>query len=630
MSASPSKQTEMSPMQAQKITNEVAERYKHSKLLNFPENLELHGYMQGLKKALCSDVIARPSNKMVPRFGSLSLMAAGTGFFVYDHPELVKRVPTAFACGSYVFFSAPFLREHKNEGHDSAAFVSLHELSHIGLLHALRMLMEDPVLRNWAMDAIINTRLRISFESGGEASEWRKKHSKTGDAPEPIATLRYGDVVRGGIGFESGDLEKFGRLSEEEAIRLFKKDILDQLRQQAEKGQGNPGDPSDGDGGGGGPEMDIEEIRKLDPDLAKKLEEQAAQGQGSPGSGGGKPGSGKPGKGGKPGQGGEPGEGGGEKSKGWKADNGVGQSDELMTEDVFRQILEEVGLKGVADKLDLADTPEASDKKSEERAIKAKSAAQESNRLHREAGVKLPGGHMDSFIEETIGDLMRPKMTFRVGFRHMMAGEGNRADYQDEVAAPIFYIDPEDMNMSDAIFLGSEIPARRSGDILAIIDSSASMGPDELKEALSELIAIAKTERDDVRIILMWADTAIRKVEILREADLEGHVSFGAAGRGGTSMVNCTVQAMNHPIVRQSMQRGRLAGLVYLGDLGDVPPPRNQLPAKLPPFAYVATANAVGVNEFRRAVCDYAQVLQIEQGGVVDLEKKRPGLSMGR
>lgn len=563
----------------------AGERRKQTKLVNNPETQELYAYLQAVKNAIAQPMEARVTKKMVPRYGGLSLFAASTGFFVYDNEMLCEQLPTAFACGKYVFFSAPFLRELRKQGDDSVIFVALHELLHINLLHGYRLQGINPTLRNIAMDFIINTRLRISYEDSSEAKNYRNQLSN-GSAPELITSFNAGEEVRKGCGFEAGDLEKYGRLSEEEAVKL----LADEMKNQQQNQQQGSGNPSQGGQSGG-------------------------QGQSS--------------------QGGSGQQGGGSASSGtsdWSDGDG-GQSDRVITEDELREIFDKAGLKAgdgekISDKLDLAETREESDQKSEQRAIDIANKVGEAKRQYRDAGIKLPGGHIDDFISEVIGDLGRPQMSFKVGLKHMASASGKKSAYIEDVPAPVYFTDPSDMNMTDAVYLGSSVPQKRSGDVLVLVDTSGSMGTEELRESLREIISIVRAERDDVRVILKWADTAIRGTEILREGQFESRKEWGVAGRGGTDFKACINEAMRDPIVMQSSKSGRLAGLVYFSDLGDTPPARADLPHRLPPMAYVATQNAYAISDFRRKVDDYAQVLQIEEGAKLDMEKKPVSLGM--
>lgn len=567
----------------------AGEQRKQTKLVNNPETQELYSYLQAVKNAIAQPMEARATKMMVPRYGGLSLFAASTGFFVYDNEHLCEQLPTAFACGKYVFFSAPFLRELRKQGDESVIFVALHELLHINLLHAYRLQGINPMLRNIAMDYIINTRLRISYEDSSEAKAYRDKLSN-GSSPNLLTTINAGEEVRRGCGFKAGDLEKFGRLSEEEAVKL----LADEIKEQMQNNQNQSGGQSGQSGGSSS---------------------QSGQQQSQSGKGGQKGGSGSK-----------------MDPSDW-GDGSGGQSDQVITEDELREIFDKAGLKAadgetISDKLDLAKSREESDQKSEQRAIDVANKVGEASRQYRDAGVKLPGGHIDGFIEEMIGDLGRPQMSFKVGLKHMAAASGKRSAYMEDVPAPVYFTDPSDMNMSDAVYLGSSIPQKRAGDVLVLVDTSGSMGADELRESLREIISIVRSERDDVRVILKWADTAIRGTEILKEGQFESRTEWAVAGRGGTDFKACINEAMRDPIVMQSSKSGRLAGLVYFSDLGDTPPNREDLPHRLPPMAYVATQNAYAISDFRRKVDGYAQVLQIEEGAKIDMNKRAPSMGM--
>ncbi len=573
-----------------------ANRLKQHRLVNTPRGAQLLAYLQQVKESITHPVSFASSSgggysQGVPKYGALSLFASTVNFFVYDNEALQERFPTAFACGKYVFFSANFLEELKSDGHDSVVFVALHELMHISLLHSYRLKDINPRLANRAMDYVINTRLRIGHEPGGEAEEYRKEVSGGQSNERQIAHFSVGKSVRQGLGFEPGDLKKFGRLSEEDVARLLMNEPQQEQpnsgcgKGSSGSGKPQPGSPSAGSGKG-----------QSDPSA----------------SGGGK---GKPS---------DPSGGGG-----W-GDGDDGQSDKILTEDELREIFDELDLhivdengkkKALADLLDLAQTQEQADQKSKQTALEVGAKLSESQRAYRDAGIKQHGGHIDGFVSEVLSDIGRPQMSFKVGLRHIMGAAGKRAGFVDDVPSPLYYVDPSDMNMAQSIYLGSSIPQKRTGDVLVLVDTSGSMSEDEIKEAIAELFAVANAEMDDVRIILKWADTTIRGTEILKGHQIAGRSSWNPGGQGGTDFVRCINDAMRDPIVMESQKRGKLAGLLYFSDLGAHAPSREELPSKMPPMAYVATSNATGFSAFRRDVADYAQVLWIEEGAKLDLSK---------
>jgi hypothetical protein len=243
--------------------------------------------------------------------------------------------------------------------------------------------------------------------------------------------------------------------------------------------------------------------------------------------------------------------------------------------------------------------------------------------LNKDAGVKVAGGHIDSMMLEVLGDIARPKMSYKVALHHTICGSGKLTQFTDDAAAPIFYVDPSDMGLTSEVYVGSHIPYQRQGDVLVLVDTSGSMGTMDLKSAVAEIAGLAKEEHDDIRVILCWCDTVIRAVEVLNERDIENKSEWGVPGRGGTDMATCINQAMELPLVSKSMSNGRLAGLLYYTDLGDTPPRREDMPKKMPPICYIATDTASGVTQFRRAVGGYAQVVEIDPGLQVDLENKK-------
>ena len=118
-----------------------------------------------------------------------------------------------------------------------------------------------------------------------------------------------------------------------------------------------------------------------------------------------------------------------------------------------------------------------------------------------------------------------------------------------------------------------------------IIDTSGSMGPPELKDAIGEVMGIARRTDLAIELWVVEADTAVRKIYLVKDENeinpefLGGRESI-LGGRGGTDF--------NEPL-RKAVE-GEADCVIYYTD-GGAPPPAN--PLRVPLFWLISPS---GVN----------------------------------
>ena len=180
---------------------------------------------------------------LLPRFGVLSLILRTTPTYVYGHPAFKKMCKTAFTDGVHVFICDEFyekllkdVKEAKGSEFGIEPLI-LHELMHKMFNHVERLKQFPKGLANKAADLSINTKLRSGFPE----IEWCKSLRETG------------------LGFKSGDIEKYIPLSEESIAReLLAEEMKKRQQQQQKQGQNQQGQgqgqPQQGQGGQGQPQ----------------------------------------------------------------------------------------------------------------------------------------------------------------------------------------------------------------------------------------------------------------------------------------------------------------------------------------------------------------------------------------
>lgn len=519
--------------------------------------------MSDLKQIMGGTIIEQ--GIVLPRYGLLSLKAANTPMYVYDHPAFEKVTNTAFTDGVHIFVCAKFLRKLVEEEEASsmteygAEPLIMHELMHMLLGHVTRqsLKMFPPDISNKATDLVINSKLELAFKM-----KWVKTLNEVG------------------LGFKAGDAEKYGTLSEETVARKLMAELDDPTKKKKKDPKdGNKGQK--GQGGGGG------------------------SSQGQKGSGGDN----------------ESGDGGDQngKSEEWS------DTHTIELEDLIK-ILEENGLEHIKEILELPDSDNMEEiaKIEENITLKdieciEKAAAQKS-----QVGGKYPGSHIVDAAAERIRGLTEGKLGWKLGLKEWILGSGMNFRNSEEEADMLYHLEPKDMGLGDPIYIGSPIPHAPEEAILCLIDTSGSVDPKMMKDFLSEVLTLKKgasgVSDTASKVILLSADTVLRgeALEITEEnVDQLLEQGVNVFGRGGTDLANSLDQASNLDLVKAN----KVTSVVYFTDLCDIPPPKARFQKyidKGTQFAYVTTPHMMS-EEFAKGVKDYARVYVIEEGTEVDL-----------
>jgi hypothetical protein len=244
-------------------------------------------------------------------------------------------------------------------------------------------------------------------------------------------------------------------------------------------------------------------------------------------------------------------------------------------------------------------------------------------------GDRYPGRHVDSYAVEILDELSEPKIEWIASIADLLAGSGTEMTHSDDYPSNLFYVDPQDMGLPNEIYLGSHIPAQADSLVLNIIDTSGSVDKELLKRYLAEVLGSLERGRGIGSVLMFWADTIVRgkPLRITRETapDFLRHIEV--RGRGGTDFAIPINEALAHPDIQPEISRIR--ALLYFTDLGASPPVRSQLPARLPPMAFITTPGCFNIG-FANAVRDYARVIEIQQRTVIDLDQLKTPSPLAR
>lgn len=513
----------------------------------------------------------------VPKFGMYSLLARTIPVFAYDHPDLIRKVPTAFTEGKNIFISVPFMNEimeselafsgdpdkpiakTPSTGKNGLVFLTLHEIAHNMFRHLSRMTEMDFRTRLIAQDLSINTRLLRDFVFNPDKSK-----NILHPLPEALAI---------GYGFEKGDIEKYSGRSEEDIGR----ELLEEMKEQDSKKNGQSGG---GQGGGNG--------------------------QSSSGS--------------------EP--------SNDAAQQGMG-TEHLMTPEDFAKLLKEAGLGHIIEKLNLPVNPDGTLNEQKANDLLQKQMIDLTNAVSKMEDIKrnigenrTPGGHSNDCAKQLLDKINKPKVSWKNELKALTAGEaGQRLASTFNHPSDAYFIDPANMGMPNRLYLDAKVPAKPNMFNLVLLDTSGSMGESDLRESVSEVFGLVDSANATAPdLLFLQIDTVVRgePVEITKK-NVDSLISRAVEiyGRGGTSLTEGINMALNSPAVVRKIKSGqKLQSLIYFTDLGDTPPKKEDLSTRLPKkVVYMATPGNYN-DFFANAVSDYAKTISMGEKMEVDLSQE--------
>lgn len=230
------------------------------------------------------------------------------------------------------------------------------------------------------------------------------------------------------------------------------------------------------------------------------------------------------------------------------------------------------------------------------------------------------GRHSLEYAEEVVGDLAKPRLRWKSAVGDVVYGSGMSYKYTDSVPGQIYFYDHNMMGFNHPVFVGETIPAKNEQATLVFVDTSGSVSEEELKAFYSEVVGAFDSGEMGGELIVMAADSDIcAEPLIIDESNYhEYRESIPAFGRGGTNLR----RSINSGMKWCDDNDRRVHGIIYLTDLEDIPPKREELPENLPRMLYVTTRETYS-EKFRHAVADYADVVVIEDNLEVDFDSEQ-------
>lgn len=560
----------------------------------------LHSY----RFEITSKVQIEGSSQVVLRYGPISHIAQATPIFTYDHPGLMEVTNTAFTDGTNIFICTDFMRklyeqEDLSDGKKSGVIMLLiHEIMHKMYRHVDRLQGFSPEIANIAEDYVINA-----------------KASKAFPQLKPVPLL-----VETGYGFKPEEVEKYHSLAEETVAKMLlkqEKQKQNKEQQQQKNGQGQ-GQSQGQSQGGQGQGQDSSGNKQNQGQGGGKSQNKSKSGQGQ---GGGQ-------------QSSDGSEGSGEQQK----ENGDGNGNEEfyspihhISPEKIAEILEKEGLMetvGQALNIPKKDDVEGHAKRKEDTLSSMGEAIQNSlaEAANCPAG-KYPGQHIAEHAEELIGNLRKGKLSWKLGLRKLVLGNGNKGAFSIDNAHNLYFLDEYTLNFHEPYYDGSLVPHRPDDVIACIMDTSGSTSiGDQRQQYASEVLGLIKSSNnrsDSAReVVFVSADTIIRgELQFITEQNVNKILEegLGISGNGGTDFGTPLKQLIAHPL----MKKKKIKTVLYFTDCDGYGPPRSEFAEFLDGGGKIAFFTTPGEysEEWSKQVSSYAEVYVIEDGTTVDFSK---------
>ena len=551
----------------------------------------LHDYLLKLRSSVHID----RGRQVAPRFGVLSLVAMHTPIYVYDHPAFKKIANTAFTDGVHVFVDADFMRklviqEEETDGKKSGVlFLLLHELMHKLLSHVDRLRNFPPRIANIAEDLVINGKLIKGFEM--------------------VSPVKLMQEI--GVGMKPSEAEKYHTMSEEVVAEMLL--INERKKKQKEEdkknGQSQKSDGSSGSSGQGGGEGGDEESNDAG-EPGEENDSKSSKGNGNQKSK--------------------------DKDSNEKGKGGSGEGDEEdeeyspihhITPEELLDIIEKNGLSetvGAALDLPKKDDVEGVGKMKAQAKLNDVDAVQTALSQAARANGQYPGQHIAEHASSVIGDLGKGKLTWKLGARKVIQGDGQKLGYTDDEADITWLLDKGTMGI-DPFYSGALVPQENDETILGIIDTSGSTGGGNMrKEFLQEVLGLKQglSGSDQARKVILFSGDSVLRGEPLEitanNVNKIKHEGVPIFGDGGTDFLSCLNQALELPV----MKKEKIKVILYFTDCCDRPPSRADFEEHLNKdikFVFFTTPGMWN-EKWNQSVSSWAEVYCIEEGGEVNLE----------
>lgn len=510
------------------------------------------------------------NKKIFPRFGIYSNLLKKMSVFIFDHPQLEKKLgKTACTDGLNIFINLDFYKklyqeEHENEENRLGIVpLVLHELSHIVENDFDRLVDLPPHLSNIIQDLYTNAYLKKSFPQ-----------------------IKWLPSLMGmGYGLKKGDEHYATQSSERILIEVANKlnhNILPPLTKEEEETINSPYLLKEERG------RSIENIdptRSLDEKHIMKTQEivDALLEAG--------------------------------------LDNVVDKlgltpykktnNDDLQKDDNEINKIENLNKKNIKDAI------------SEIQELQRKTQLNKNN---------SPAGKATYDASERMSLKKKSLITWKQIMIEKIFGEGSKEVYHHDQPNDLFFVDEITEMLGFPLYQGIHLKEKNDNAILVVLDTSGSMKNDDLSRSLTEIMSLknsAQSDNNAADVIVVFADVNAKENNVLvinedNYLSILNKKEIDVIGRGGTNLTN----SINQSFSIKEIKDKNLSAVLVFTDLGDQAPLRSdldfeKLKNKNVSFNYVSVnTSPLEIASFKEKVKDYANVVPLVEHQIVDLDKK--------
>jgi len=508
------------------------------------------------------------NGRKLPRFGLLSHMLISTPVHLYDNPVMNNITKTGFTDGVNIFINVDFydklLQEEQasNGSMKGPVLMIMHEMMHKMCRHVSRHAKYNRRVANLAEDLSINTRLQKAYPD----MKWPLTLSETG------------------VGFGTGEKEKYAAMSEEAIILELLGQRKKKLKEIKPPGK-DKGQPGDGSGGG-------------DPDDAEPSEMGAGQG-------------------------------GGEEADDLDDRFGGKDDEHTISQEELAQRMKDGGMEESMKRISMPDPgdKEALDRAQKNADLQRVDAINRAVQEMEESKGQYPGADIVSYCADMLRAEAKGKLRWRLEFRAAVMNARRESVFvEDDDPADIFHVDDVTEILGDPLYMGTYIQRSKASVVLFMIDVSGSMGNPDVRVALTEAFALKRAANNFTdtasEVLVLQCDTHVKENHLieLNEGNVEKFFKQGIqrVAMGGTDLGGSLREAMKLRQVRDKEVRA----VIFVTDSYDAAPKWKDLGIKDRKtaiiYAIVPSAGIDRAEAFSREL-DHGRVVYIDDQAEVDL-----------
>lgn len=292
----------------------------------------------------------------------------------------------------------------------------------------------------------------------------------------------------------------------------------------------------------------------------------------------------------------------GEKGQGGQkqtvSSDGIGSPTDrhYMPPEDLKEILERAGAHNLTKALGY-DTPERIAKAERDAAQNVEQAIRSAAEEARQSNGSYPGAHLVDAAMRNLEELHNPVITWKLALSKALAqGAGRRKTARSlHEMSMVNAANPTDLGFAsagDVPWLGGAMPVKTKKKLVVVLVDTSGSTSNILPRLCSEAINMARKSRRDTspNVMLCFADTVVRgKPVMINERNIGTLLKNGvtAHGMGGTDFLAPIVNVVAATEKGGFLEGQEISHIVFMTDGECWLPPREHLPAKLPPVMFL-------------------------------------------